>query len=164
MLFLIHPRHDWCLNIFLISFFVQVEKILKDLQGPALALVLERLKPSGAFQGGLSGSSADSYFFKSFFGLVMLYSNVTSFLLESFDSAKAISMGPTSKSSSRVGKSTSNGVMKPGNRAMSSVCNIVLSWIFFLKCNGNIDCVFRVLERESLQRRGQGQSYYLFKI
>lgn len=29
----------------------QVEKILKDIQGPALALVLERLKPSESLQG-----------------------------------------------------------------------------------------------------------------
>ncbi|XP_050288115.1 protein MOR1 isoform X4 [Quercus robur] len=81
---------ETCINeILRVSGQETVEKILKDLHGPALALVLERLKPGGAFQ-------------------------------ESFDSAKAISMGPTSKSSSRVGKSTSNGVMKPGNRAMSS--------------------------------------------
>ena len=153
MLFLIHLRYDWCLNIFSILLFVQIEKILKDLHGPALALVLERLKPYGAIQGGFSG-----YLAGFFFWMVMLNSNLKSFFLDSFDSAKVISMGPTSKSSSRVGKSTSNGVVKHGNRAMSSVCNIVFSWIFFLKCNGNIDCVFHVLERESLQRRGQGQS------
>lgn len=29
----------------------QVEKILKDIQGPALALVLERFKPCGPLQG-----------------------------------------------------------------------------------------------------------------
>ncbi|XP_061996116.1 protein MOR1 [Rosa rugosa] len=59
-----------------------VEKILKDIQGPALALVLERLKPSGSLQ--------------------------------------AISMGPTSKSIPKVGKSASNGVLKPGTKAISS--------------------------------------------
>lgn len=81
---------ETCINeILRVSGQDTIEKILKDLHGPALALVLERLKPYGAIQ-------------------------------DSFDSAKVISMGPTSKSSSRVGKSTSNGVVKHGNRAMSS--------------------------------------------
>lgn len=66
-----------------------IEKNLKDLQGPALALVLERVKPYGAFQ-------------------------------ESFESAKTISMGPTSKLISKAGKSASNGVSKHANRSMSS--------------------------------------------
>ncbi|KAK9267215.1 hypothetical protein L1049_009635 [Liquidambar formosana] len=66
-----------------------VTKNLKDLHGPALTLVLERLKPHGAFQ-------------------------------ESFESVKATSMGLTSKSSSKVGKSAANGVPKHGNRAISS--------------------------------------------
>ena len=29
----------------------QVEKILRDIQGPALAIILERLKPFGSSQG-----------------------------------------------------------------------------------------------------------------
>ncbi|KAI5348677.1 hypothetical protein L3X38_001564 [Prunus dulcis] len=63
-----------------------VEKSLRDIQGPALALV-ERLKPHGSFQ-------------------------------ESFES-RAISMGPTSKSISKAGKSASNGVLKHGTKATS---------------------------------------------
>ncbi|XP_050387830.1 protein MOR1 isoform X1 [Argentina anserina] len=59
-----------------------VEKILRDIQGPALALVLERLKP--------------------------------------FGSSQAISTVPTSKSIPKVGKSASNGVVKPGMKAISS--------------------------------------------
>ncbi|XP_043808060.1 protein MOR1 isoform X2 [Manihot esculenta] len=66
-----------------------IEKNLKDLHGPALALVLERLKPYGAFQ-------------------------------EPFESTKSISMGPTSKTSSKVGKPASNGIPKHANKAMSS--------------------------------------------
>ncbi|GAV88428.1 HEAT domain-containing protein/CLASP_N domain-containing protein [Cephalotus follicularis] len=66
-----------------------IEKNLKDMQGPALALIVERLKPHVAFQ-------------------------------ESFDSGKAVSMGPTSKSIAKVAKSASNGVLKHGNRALSS--------------------------------------------
>ncbi|KAL9456508.1 hypothetical protein AB3S75_005687 [Citrus x aurantiifolia] len=55
-----------------------IEKNLKDIQGPALALILERIKLNGASQ---------------------------------------VSMGPTSKSSSKVPKS--NGLSKHGNRAVS---------------------------------------------
>lgn len=40
------------MNTFLNVLF-QVEKIVKDIHGPALALVLERLKPYSAFQGKL---------------------------------------------------------------------------------------------------------------
>ncbi|GAY33790.1 hypothetical protein CUMW_008030 [Citrus unshiu] len=58
-----------------------IEKNLKDIQGPALALILERIKLNGASQ---------------------------------------VSMGPTSKSSSKVPKSASNGLSKHGNRAVSS--------------------------------------------
>ncbi|CAL5368340.1 unnamed protein product [Camellia sinensis] len=54
----------------------RVTKNLKDIQGPALAIVLERLKHSGAFQ-------------------------------ETFEVAKTISMGPSLKSGSKVGKSGS---------------------------------------------------------
>ncbi|CAL5411371.1 unnamed protein product [Camellia sinensis] len=68
-----------------------VTKNLKDIQGPALAIVLERLKHSGAFQ-------------------------------ETFDVAKTISMGPSLKSGSKVGKfsSNGNGDRRAGNRAVSS--------------------------------------------
>ncbi|KAJ4702810.1 protein MOR1 [Melia azedarach] len=59
-----------------------IEKNLKDIQGPALALILERVKPYGASQ--------------------------------------AIPMGLTSKSSSKVSKSASNGLPKHGSRAISS--------------------------------------------
>lgn len=34
---------------------IQVEKIVKDIHGPALALVLERFRPNGVFQGKLVG-------------------------------------------------------------------------------------------------------------
>lgn len=81
---------ETCINeILRVSGQETIEKILKDMHGPALALVQERLKPYGAFQ-------------------------------EPFESAKVMSIGPTSKSSSRVVKSTTNGVMKHGNRTMSS--------------------------------------------
>lgn len=42
--------------------------------------------------------------------------------LESFETARAVSVGATSKGVSKVGKSTANGVSKHGNRAVSSVC------------------------------------------
>ncbi|XP_027367381.1 protein MOR1 [Abrus precatorius] len=77
-----------CINeILRVSGHEMIEKIVKDIHGPALALVLEKLKPYGAFQ-------------------------------ESFESARAVSVGATSKS--KVGKSTVNGVSKHGNRAASS--------------------------------------------
>ncbi|XP_042521091.1 protein MOR1 isoform X2 [Macadamia integrifolia] len=70
-----------------------VSKNIKDLHGPALALVLERLKPSGALQ-------------------------------DSYDSVRGIPTTLTSKTSSKVGKSSSNGcvdrVSKHGSRAISS--------------------------------------------
>ncbi|OMO86342.1 CLIP-associated protein [Corchorus capsularis] len=66
-----------------------IEKNLKDIQGPALALILERIKPSGFFQ-------------------------------ESFESSKGVSTGLASKTNAKVAKSTSNGVMKHGNRAVAS--------------------------------------------
>ncbi|WCJ24432.1 ARM repeat superfamily protein [Euphorbia peplus] len=79
-----------CINeILRVSGQEMIEKNLKDLNGPALALVLERVKPYGGFQ-------------------------------ESFESAKSISMGPTSKTSSKAGRSTSNGVSKNGNRTAPS--------------------------------------------
>ncbi|KAJ4847033.1 Protein MICROTUBULE ORGANIZATION 1 [Turnera subulata] len=66
-----------------------IEKNLKDIHGPALAFVVERVKPYGAFQ-------------------------------ESFESAKTISMGPTSKTSSKVGKAAASGAPKHANRSISS--------------------------------------------
>ncbi|CAL5344938.1 unnamed protein product [Camellia sinensis] len=70
-----------------------VSKNMKDIHGPALAIVLERLKQYGAFQ-------------------------------ETFELAKELSTGLTSKSSSKVGKSSSNGhgdcLPKHGSRPVSS--------------------------------------------
>lgn len=40
---------------------------------------------------------------------------------ESFESARVTSVGITSKGVTKVGKSTANGVSKPGNRVVSSV-------------------------------------------
>ncbi|KAF7820177.1 protein MOR1 [Senna tora] len=66
-----------------------IEKIVKDIHGPALNLVIEKLKPYGSFQ-------------------------------ESFESAKAVSVGGTSKGVSKVGRSAANGVSKHGNRTVST--------------------------------------------
>ncbi|OVA00544.1 HEAT [Macleaya cordata] len=69
-----------------------VTKILKDIRGPAVALILERLNPSAVFQ-------------------------------DSFESAKATSTGMASKTSSKVGKSSSNGYPdrgKHGSKVVSS--------------------------------------------
>ena len=52
--------------------------------------------------------------------------------LESFESARAVSVGATSKGVPKVGKSTANGVPKHGNRAVSSVCGI-LHWLVTLR-------------------------------
>ncbi|TKY51634.1 MOR1 protein [Spatholobus suberectus] len=77
-----------CINeILRVSGHEVIEKMVKDIHGPALTLVIEKLKPNGIFQ-------------------------------ESFESARAVSVGATSKS--KVGKSTANGVSKHGNRAVSS--------------------------------------------
>ncbi|KAJ1403126.1 TOG domain [Sesbania bispinosa] len=79
-----------CINeILRVSGHEMIEKIVKDIHGPALTLVLEKLKPYGAFQ-------------------------------ESFESARSVSVGATSKGVSKGGKSTANGVSKHGNRAVSS--------------------------------------------
>ncbi|XP_065847953.1 protein MOR1 [Euphorbia lathyris] len=78
-----------CINeILRVSGQEMIEKNLKDLNGPALALVHERVKPYTGFQ-------------------------------EPFESAKS-TMGPTSKTSSKAGRSASNGVSKHGNRTVSS--------------------------------------------
>ncbi|KAJ6894748.1 protein MOR1 [Populus alba x Populus x berolinensis] len=66
-----------------------IERNLKDINGPALALVLERVRPASVYQ-------------------------------ESFESTKTISMGPSSKTSSKVGKAASNGISKHSNRSISS--------------------------------------------
>uniref|UniRef100_A0A9I9CQR2 Protein MOR1 n=1 Tax=Cucumis melo TaxID=3656 RepID=A0A9I9CQR2_CUCME len=66
-----------------------VEKVIKDISGPGLSLVLERLRPYGAFQ-------------------------------EAFDSAKQVTSSLPSKNANKVGKATSNGVAKHGNKAISS--------------------------------------------
>lgn len=46
-IYLVHEHFVVCI--------IQVEKIVKDIHGPALALVLERLRPNGALQGILLG-------------------------------------------------------------------------------------------------------------
>ncbi|KAJ6752322.1 hypothetical protein OIU85_002724 [Salix viminalis] len=66
-----------------------IEKNLKDIHGPALALVLERVRPAGGFQ-------------------------------ESFESTKTISTGPSSKTSTKVGKAATNGISKHANRSISA--------------------------------------------
>ncbi|KAJ6423152.1 hypothetical protein OIU84_024144 [Salix udensis] len=66
-----------------------IEKNLKDINGPALALVLERVRPAGGFQ-------------------------------ESFESTKTISTGPSSKTSTKVGKAATNGISKHANRSISA--------------------------------------------
>lgn len=109
-----------CLNYMLYKLHVQVTKNLKDLHGPALTLVLERLKPHGTFQGASFILNLVGFDFIFYFS-VLLPANPTCVLPESFESAKATSMGLTSKSSSKVGKSAANGVPKHGNRALSSV-------------------------------------------
>ena len=109
--------------------FFQIEKILKDIHGPALTLVLEKLKPYGAFQGMFS------FFFVNH-GEVLIFILLTQFLfLESFAVAKSVSVGAPAKL--KGGKSTANGVSKHGNRAASSVVSFsfLLStlrsvWIF----------------------------------
>jgi cytoskeleton-associated protein 5 len=81
---------ETCINeILRVSGHEVIEKIVKDIQGPALALVLEKIKPYGAFQ-------------------------------ESFESTRAASVSVASKGATKVGKSTANGVSKPGNRSVSS--------------------------------------------
>ncbi|KAL4281731.1 hypothetical protein GQ457_03G043050 [Hibiscus cannabinus] len=66
-----------------------IEKNLKDIQGPALALILERVKPYGSFQ-------------------------------EFVEPPKGGSIGISSKTNTKVAKSTSNGVTKHGNRTVTS--------------------------------------------
>ncbi|KAG4919343.1 hypothetical protein JHK82_056780 [Glycine max] len=88
----VRKASEACINeILRVSGHEMIEKMVKDIHGPALTLVLEKLKPYGAFQG-------------TFF--------------ESFESGRAISVGATSKA--KAGKSTANGVSKHGNRAVSS--------------------------------------------
>ena len=59
----------WFVHEHFFTCIVQVEKIARDIHGPALNLVLERLKPYGAFQGKLVGNLSlgiCSYWFHSF--------------------------------------------------------------------------------------------------
>lgn len=92
--------------------------MVKDIHGPALTLIVEKLKPYGAFQGTFFGS----FFFANVGEFVWISSLNSSFFwsLESFESGRAVSVGATSKA--KAGKSTANGVSKHGNRAVSSVC------------------------------------------
>lgn len=107
----------------------QFGKNLKDIQGPALALIHERMKPNGASQGLFFCYLALFYCSPHFsFTFCLLFFVSLTF----FESAKAVSMGPTSKSSSKVAKSASNGLSKHGNRAISSVCFSCLSFNIFL--------------------------------
>lgn len=99
----------------------QIEKNLKDIQGPALALILERIKLNGASQG----------LFFCYSALFYCSPHLVFLSLISFESARAVSMGPTSKSSSKVPKSASNGLSKHGNRAVSSVSFPCLSFNIF---------------------------------
>ncbi|GMI91985.1 MICROTUBULE ORGANIZATION 1 [Hibiscus trionum] len=66
-----------------------IEKNLKDIQGPSLTLILERVKPYGSFQ-------------------------------EFVEPPKGGSIGLSSKTNTKVAKSTSNGVTKNGNRTVTS--------------------------------------------
>ena len=65
------------------------------------------------------------------------FTHLNCLFLESFESAKTISASHTSKPHSKVGKSASNGVLKHGNKAVSSVCSasfhvfIILMYIDF---------------------------------
>ncbi|KAH1191485.1 Protein MOR1 [Glycine max] len=96
----VRKASEACINeILRVSGHEMIEKMVKDIHGPALTLVLEKLKPYGAFQGTFFGS----FFFANF---------------ESFESGRAVSVGATSKA--KAGKSTANGVSKHGNRAVSS--------------------------------------------
>lgn len=108
-----------------------MSKNLRDLHGPALALVLERLKPSGPFQGAFVVDLAGFVF--SLLFVMFFIANLLCFFPDSFESAKSISTGPASRSSLKVGKSVSNGIPKHGTRALSSVCFTCSS--FFLRHN-----------------------------
>jgi len=46
--------------------FIQIEKVVKDIHGPALTLILEKLKPYGDFQGKFS------FFFANHVELLLL--------------------------------------------------------------------------------------------
>lgn len=77
-------------------------------------------------------------------------------LSDSFESAKPISMGPTSKTSSKLGKIASNGISKHSNRTVSSVCFSYFDF-YLLKFNANTNYLFCGLIRESYQQKVQGQ-------
>ncbi|XP_044495170.1 protein MOR1 isoform X2 [Mangifera indica] len=94
-----------------------IEKHLKDLHGPALALVVERLKLPGGSHGVY-----DNLVFVNFPVFFYIFYFVCYFMLLaiSLESAKSISVGPTSKGSTKVAKSTSNGLLKHGGRTISA--------------------------------------------
>ena len=123
---------------------MQVTKNLKDIHGPALAIVHERLKPYGAFQGLFLGNLLKII---SFVSLVVLFHGDKIVLLsETFESAKTISTGPASKSGTKVAKPSSNGygdrIPKHGSKAVSSVCLNPLLFIFSFLLRNNKDIDF----------------------
>uniref|UniRef100_A0A6N2LDZ9 Protein MOR1 n=1 Tax=Salix viminalis TaxID=40686 RepID=A0A6N2LDZ9_SALVM len=100
-----------------------IEKNLKDIHGPALALVLERVRPAGGFQG-LSCNLDDFFVCVSACmhmpPVLRLHFEIFHGLSESFESTKTISMGPSSKTSTKVGKAATNGISKHANRSISA--------------------------------------------
>lgn len=100
-------------------------KNLRDLQGPALAIVLERLKPNGAFHGTVYCSFLNLY--KS------LFVWQSCFMVINFLPAEP-SMGPAAKNGSKVAKSNANGygdrTQKHGSKAVSSVWFPCVSFFF----------------------------------
>ncbi|KAL5139402.1 Protein MOR1 [Glycine soja] len=113
----VRKASEACINeILRVSGHEMIEKMVKDIHGPALTLIVEKLKPYGAFQGTFFGS----FFFANVGEFVWISSLNSSFFwsLESFESGRAVSVGAISKA--KAGKSTANGVSKHGNRAVSS--------------------------------------------
>uniref|UniRef100_A0A6N2KKN8 VHS domain-containing protein n=1 Tax=Salix viminalis TaxID=40686 RepID=A0A6N2KKN8_SALVM len=100
-----------------------IEKNLKDIHGPALALVLERVRPAGGFQG-LSCNLDDFFVCVSacmhMAPVLRLHFEIFHGLSESFESTKTISTGPSSKTSTKVGKAATNGISKHANRSISA--------------------------------------------
>ncbi|KAB5521789.1 hypothetical protein DKX38_026108 [Salix brachista] len=100
-----------------------IEKNLKDIHGPALTLVLERVRPAGGFQG-LSCNLDDFFVCVSACmhmpPVLRLHSEIFHGLSESFESTKTISTGPSSKTSTKVGKAATNGISKHANRSISA--------------------------------------------
>lgn len=95
--------------------------------------------------------------------LIHLISFFTIFLpLEPFESAKAVSVGATSKGVSKVGRSAANGVSKQGNRPVSSVCLIFIC--DYYEMNNFYNCLFHHLNRGRWQQRALGWNQFLSKI